>query len=140
VRMEVDVRSTDRILHARVQARQWYGGVRAARGGTKTYEHHAERCRSDEPSVLSAERSPLHIQSYRECHAVCFVCVCRPRTFLPRNDGVSRVEGNAQEVRPFRYAALAGASPCPCRFSSLFALRDLSFVVGIFDESGQRSP
>jgi len=109
VRMEVDVRSTDRILHARVQARQWYGGVRAARGGTKTYEHRAERCRSDEPSVLSAERSPLHIQSYRECHAVCFVCACCPRTFLPRNDGVSRV-GKRQggTLVPLR-AALAGA-------------------------------
>lgn len=54
--------------------------------------------------------SPHHIQSYRECYSVRFVCAL-PRTFLPRNGDVvlREVRQNAKSERfvSFRHAALA---------------------------------
>lgn len=82
VRMEVAVRSTDRVLHART-IRRAGGGIVARRdaarrgarrrGGAKI----AEYCRARPKRRTLCPRgvaSPHHIQSYRECRSVRYVC------------------------------------------------------------------
>lgn len=62
------------------------GRVVARRGDAKTAEH----CRTLPKRRTLCPRgvvSPHHIQSYRECHIVRYVCALS-RAFLPRNDDV----------------------------------------------------